>query len=138
MDDCVRNMVRSVLVSDDSLFTSISLVQVSAVGPSQTASVISASSAAPAVLLGLRPHADNDEDRLHVLGSLAPGAWADFLLVDAQLRVKETWLAGRRVWAAAADDGASTLSGVTGSGSASAVADGVGSAPSALATAQPG
>jgi len=35
-------------------------------------------------------------------GSLAPGRAADFVLLDDDLRVTETWVAGERVWAEAA------------------------------------
>jgi N-acetylglucosamine-6-phosphate deacetylase len=35
------------------------------------------------------------------VGALAPGLAADFALLDSQLRPRETWVAGERVWALA-------------------------------------
>jgi N-acetylglucosamine-6-phosphate deacetylase len=38
--------------------------------------------------------------RLEGLGRLAAGAHADFVVMDEELRVVETWVAGERLWAA--------------------------------------
>jgi len=38
-------------------------------------------------------------------GTLRPGARADFAILDAEDRVRETWIAGRPVWRTAQDDG---------------------------------
>jgi len=67
------------------------------------------------VAAGLRAHtahAARALHREHAVGSLTPGAWADFTVLDTDpehtpadelrsIAVRETWVGGRRAWAAA-------------------------------------
>ena len=68
MDQCVRNLKK---------FTGCSVVQ-----------AIQCASLHPAQVLGI-------DDRK---GTLDVGSDADFVLLDHELNVKETWIAGRKVW----------------------------------------